>query len=759
MIREMPRAVVGGALVLGVLLPLAGLVMLAATLIYLDPPAEPLLEIDAAEEKVWLDSPIVIEIPGVFTEEEVREFLEIVPIVPVGEEDLVVERFAKLPWFGWLSLDKTRVTINPQESRLFEPETSYTVRLKDEILRFETISLPHVVDAHVDSDPGSDFKIVPTTSPILLMFNQEVAWEDEFLDIEPSAEVAIDTEESPGGGTQLSVAPKDRWENSTTYTLTIRKGVVDVFGHEGVEQFSLDFTTWPRPRVIEATPVGGHLPLDTMVRVEFERPADRESVEQAFRVEPNVAGSFEWETDLLAMWRPDGLEYSRTYVVSAGGKSSDGDPVEPHEWSFTTHDPPVSVEILGSDRSPTLLRAVTRGGTGEYSYEWSGGEISQEIPVDLWYEETRTFTVTVSSGDRIAGAELRVVGPPSPCPGGWQIITGEVCYREEVLPGPVRVFVTRVDLRAPDVQLRSVPASDFMGVPSTVSRSALSRDTLVSVNGDFFDLAHAEYFTASPIVSGGNFVYAPQGGKIVLALGPDLSSWAGRADELQFHVSTPAGERKRLETINEPPDGDGLALFNSYWGERLSINVNGCYALFVPTDPVTNTAYESSCGALDNIPLAAGEFVLVATGGAAEWMMQNIEHPLTIDESFPLSDVDFVVGGSHVLIQNGAPAGGSLPAGRHPRTAIGIDEEGFVYLVVADGRSSASFGMSLAELQMYLDGLGLLNAINLDGGGSSTMVLRGSVMNTPSDGRERPVASVIEFTHKHATCRHDFVRC
>jgi hypothetical protein len=379
--------------------------------------------------------------------------------------------------------------------------------------------------------------------------------------------------------------------------------------------------------------------------------------------------------------------------------------------------------------------------------------------VDLWYEETRTFEVTVSSGDQIAVAELRVVGPPSPCPEGWQIITEEVCYREEVLPGPVRVFVTRVDLRAPDLQLRSAPAAGFMGVPGTVSSSALSRASLVSVNGDFFDLDHAKYFTTSPIVSGGNFVYAPQGGRIVLALGPDLSSWVGRADELQFHVSSPAGERKRLETINEPPDGDGLALFNSYWGERLSLNVNGCYALFVPTDPVANTTYQFSCGALDDVPLAAGEFVLVATGEAAEWMKQNIQHPLSFDSSFPLADVDFVVGGSHVLIQNGEPAGGSLPAGRHPRTAIGIDEEGFAYLVVADGRSSASFGMSLAELQMYLDGLGLLNAINLDGGGSSTMVLRGSVMNTPSDGRERSVASVVEFTQQHVTCRHDFVRC
>ena len=140
-------------------------------------------------------------------------------------------------------------------------------------------------------------------------------------------------------------------------------------------------------------------------------------------------------------------------------------------------------------------------------------------------------------------------------------------------------------------------------------------------------------------------------------------------------------------------------------------------------------------------------------------MKQNIEQPLSIDSSFPLEDVDFVVGGSHVLIENGEPGGGSLPAGRHPRTAIGIDDEDFAYLVVVDGRSSASSGMSLAELQRYLDGLGLLNAINLDGGGSSTMVLQGSVVNTPSDGRERSVASVVEFTQQHVTCRHDFVRC
>ncbi len=82
-----------------------------------------------------------------------------------------------------------------------------------------------------------------------------------------------------------------------------------------------------------------------------------------------------------------------------------------------------------------------------------------------------------------------------------------------------------------------------------------------------------------------------------------------------------------------------------------------------------------------------------------------------------------------------------------------------MYFAVVDGRSSASVGMTLVELQHYLSRLGLVNAINLDGGGSSTMVLQQSVMNSPSDGRERSVAAVVEITEQRGTCWHGFVRC
>jgi hypothetical protein len=71
---------------------------------------------------------------------------------------------------------------------------------------------------------------------------------------------------------------------------------------------------------------------------------------------------------------------------------------------------------------------------------------------------------------------------------------------------------------------------------------------------------------------------------------------------------------------------------------------------------------------------------------------------------------------------------------RHPRTMIGVGEKGNIWLVTVDGRNPAvSLGMTFAELQRLAERLGLRDALNLDGGGSTTMVVRGEVVNHPSD--------------------------
>lgn len=72
--------------------------------------------------------------------------------------------------------------------------------------------------------------------------------------------------------------------------------------------------------------------------------------------------------------------------------------------------------------------------------------------------------------------------------------------------------------------------------------------------------------------------------------------------------------------------------------------------------------------------------------------------------------------------------------GRHPRTMFGIGRDGYAWLVTVDGRQpDTSAGMTLVELQRLAKRIGLTDALNLDGGGSTTMVIAGIVVNQPSD--------------------------
>lgn len=74
---------------------------------------------------------------------------------------------------------------------------------------------------------------------------------------------------------------------------------------------------------------------------------------------------------------------------------------------------------------------------------------------------------------------------------------------------------------------------------------------------------------------------------------------------------------------------------------------------------------------------------------------------------------------------------------RHPRTAIGKKPDGTILLVVVDGRSKGNAeGMSIFELQKVMGWLGCESALNLDGGGSSALVVGGVVVNCPSDNRK-----------------------
>lgn len=121
-----------------------------------------------------------------------------------------------------------------------------------------------------------------------------------------------------------------------------------------------------------------------------------------------------------------------------------------------------------------------------------------------------------------------------------------------------------------------------------------------------------------------------------------------------------------------------------------------------------------------------------------------------------LKGVETALGGGPALVQNGRAGVWNFglldirESMRHPRTALGWNEKYF-FLVQVDGRQSGfSAGMTYAELANYMVKLGCTEALNLDGGGSSTLWLLGQVVNSPSKGFERGMGNGLVLIQKES---------
>ena len=124
-----------------------------------------------------------------------------------------------------------------------------------------------------------------------------------------------------------------------------------------------------------------------------------------------------------------------------------------------------------------------------------------------------------------------------------------------------------------------------------------------------------------------------------------------------------------------------------------------------------------------------------------------------------ISSLRTAVGGSHVIVKNGkaydVDLNSEFGATSHPRTLSGVKEDGTILFVVIDGRQPAlSNGAPLEKCAQIMIALGAVDAINHDGGGSSTMVLHGDetyeTVNSPSDGKMRAVSNSILVVPKDA---------
>lgn len=164
-----------------------------------------------------------------------------------------------------------------------------------------------------------------------------------------------------------------------------------------------------------------------------------------------------------------------------------------------------------------------------------------------------------------------------------------------------------------------------------------------------------------------------------------------------------------------------------------------------------------SVSKLGNMPIEPGNIVISAHGTMAQALAKvRPGEKLKIVQSlwnYDAEQAETVVGAGPLLVENGAVnvrakeenIARDIAEGRAPRTALGVTKDRSIVLVVVDGRSSNSCGMTLQELAEFMVKLGCDSALNLDGGGSSEMVIKNRIVNHPSDGAERHVSMGVGF--------------
>ncbi len=324
--------------------------------------------------------------------------------------------------------------------------------------------------------------------------------------------------------------------------------------------------------------------------------------------------------------------------------------------------------------------------------------------------------------------------------------------------GPVSIHVVHAPRPVGLYRLRPALSNESVTRRETLSameRRLSSEGTAVGINGDYFSFKDGH--PSGMLMRDATLVTPPLAGRSSLGISSDgtidvrrerlVGSWHG------------LGQWRSLAAFNAPPKPNGIALFTSDYGPETPQVPGSLAAVLSPiatatpgTDILAPVADERPNA---SISLEPGMAVLVARGSAAATLAQdaplgsNVTLRLTLQPDWP--GVIDAIGGGPILVQDGRPvlrAGEAFAtsqlAPRAPRSAVGQLADGRLVFVAVDGRERGySIGLTNFELAQALMRLGAVRAMALDSGGSSTLAFDGTVLNRPSDGRERAIATAL----------------
>jgi len=377
-----------------------------------------------------------------------------------------------------------------------------------------------------------------------------------------------------------------------------------------------------------------------------------------------------------------------------------------------------------------------------------------------------TARVGASSIALVVAAAATIVGFPAanaadgPVPPGYRVIG------REALEAGVDHLTLRQDSPAQTVhvarlapglanRLRPVLSSDVLtgpaAGPETTSSMCARVRCVLAVNGDFMGQDGA---LVGSMVSRGELVATPGIPHAQLNLDGAGRATFGEGLDFRTQLDTPDGQSLGVQRVNRPlPDG-GVNLYSRRWGPSTltqpgttEVVLQLPNAAVLPSGTTAVKAVTLQSGG--NTPIGAGQVVLAGRGAGAQAVTAFAQRAVQRGASLVVQTAALQsTGGSPQLLDGGRisfPSANrdSFTQSRFPRTMVGTTAAGETLLVTVDGRQGGSSGFTLVEAANFMAGLGAVNAINLDGGGSTTFVAGGTVRNQPSDGGERRVVSAL----------------
>lgn len=307
--------------------------------------------------------------------------------------------------------------------------------------------------------------------------------------------------------------------------------------------------------------------------------------------------------------------------------------------------------------------------------------------------------------------------------------------------GPVRIFAATIDPRQ-GWKMEVAPAGYSVLQRNRTSVIASRNNALLALNGGFFAFDGA---AVGAVKVDDEWIRFPWKGRTALGLRSDGKAKIGNL-QLQAAAHFSSGLKLPVRDLNGWPASNLITVITRRFREFYELRSGEMAAVVDANGVIISTPGSGGV----NVP--SGGFILVANGKARP-ELEKARKGLKVSLSYSSpgwEGYSSALGGGPRLLVNGKVDvkeegfRSDVTRGTGPRTALGLDRAGRYILVAVDGRQkNYSTGLTLHELAYTMQKLGAIDALNLDGGGSTALTVRGKLVNRPSDKYERNVANAL----------------